>query len=274
MKIGFISDLHIDLIKNIIEFNKTFLKIIRESNIEILVIPGDVSETLKVTIDYIKKLNEELDIPVYYVPGNHDMWYKNNKKTTQNIYKIYAEDKFCLIDKPLVLKDNIVIIGDLFWYDYSFANNVKYTKEDLALKTYNRRTWQDYFYTNWVKSDEEQCGYFINKNKSVLEKYKDYKIILVSHMINHKRFSMLEEVDEKWGYFNGFLGSESLYNLIKKYNIDVAVCGHIHFRRRFKEDNTTFICSCLGYEKEWSLFDKNDISIENQIRSALEIVEI
>jgi hypothetical protein len=31
----------------------------------------------------------------------------------------------------------------------------------------------------------------------------------------------------------------------------LAVCGHVHCRRRLSEGSTLFVCNCLGHASEW-----------------------
>lgn len=274
MKIGFISDIHLDLISNFEEFMDIFYKEIKSSQTEILVIAGDISENAFTTIDYVNTMKELMDIPVYYVPGNHDMWYKTNRLTTQKIYKMYKEDDNCLTGKVVELNDKWVLMGDVFWYDYSYANNNKFSRGYLQGKEHDSRVWQDYFYVNWLKDDESKCREFVNNAEKTIKSLSDKNIILISHMINHKAFTVPEERKEMWGFFNGFLGSESLYELIKRHNIKIAVCGHVHHRHMFTEDDTSFVCSCLGYENEWPMFDENNLTPGYQIRNALTILEI
>ena len=76
MRIGLISDLHVDI-------NEAFpiLELTAETagmqSVDALVIAGDISETQDQTIKAVERLQSLCPFPVYYVPGNHDMWNKN-----------------------------------------------------------------------------------------------------------------------------------------------------------------------------------------------------
>lgn len=274
MKIGFISDLHFNLLPQPEEAFNVLCQEVNKASCDVLVIPGDIAEDVIEVIDIVNRLVDSLRIPVYYVPGNHDIWYKDNKLVTDSIYRQFAEDPNCLIDKTIDLGDDLVLVGDIFWYDYSFANQSKYTKKQLSFKTYGERTWNDYFYVNWLMSDEDRNASFIEKMEERLKSLNGKRVILISHMVNHEAFTVPEDKFEMWGYMNAFLGSRSLYQLIKDYNVEIAACGHVHHRRMFKEDQTTFICSCLGYEKEWPMFDEHHTGLAQQIQQALTVVDV
>ena len=104
MRIGLISDLHIDINKDypIVELTA---ETAAEQMTDVLVIAGDISETQNQTLQAIERLQSLCEFPVYYVPGNHDMWNKNCPEcTTEEIDRIYREDLRCLSGKPVILE--------------------------------------------------------------------------------------------------------------------------------------------------------------------------
>ena len=82
---------------------------------DVLVIAGDISETQNQTLQAIERLQSLCEFPVYYVPGNHDMWNKNCPEcTTEEIDRIYREDLRCLSGKPVILeKDGSIYLLDV-----------------------------------------------------------------------------------------------------------------------------------------------------------------
>ena len=84
MRVGLISDLHIDINKDypIVELTA---ETAAEQMTDVLVIAGDISETQNQTLQAIERLQSLCEFPVYYVPGNHDMW---NKKLIAFIKRI------------------------------------------------------------------------------------------------------------------------------------------------------------------------------------------
>ena len=152
MRIGLISDLHVDI-------NEAFpiLELTAETagmqSVDALVIAGDISETQDQTIKAVERLQSLCPFPVYYVPGNHDMWNKNcPERRTEEIDRIYREDPHCLSGRHIILEKDgrkLALIGDLGWYDYTMASP-EYTEEQLDAMTMDGRTWQDKLFNQWT----------------------------------------------------------------------------------------------------------------------------
>lgn len=268
MKIGMISDIHVDINSNY-NVKDAICKVIEEEEIECLVIAGDISNSHEVSLATIDYIIRETGIKLYFVPGNHDMW--DEKKEYNNSYEIYNKLRShpsCLSGESKVLNEDWVIIGDIGWYDYTFGNK-KYSKEEFEKMHAFERTWQDSIFVNWEKSNEEMHKFFLNRLETEIKKYASMKKILVTHMVSRKEFVVQDEF-ELWRYFNAFLGSEDYGNLYEKYKIEYALMGHVHYRKYFEHENTKYICSCLSYSKEWK---KADNFIE-EIRESMYIMNI
>lgn len=116
----------------------------------------------------------------------------------------------------------------------------------------NGRVWKDRQYTSWRLSTLEVNRFFTEKLERELEQQEGKSVILVTHVVSHRDFTVPESVEE-WTYFNAFLGSMEYGRLIEKYHdrIRFAVCGHVHYRKRRMLHNSLLICNCLGYTREW-----------------------
>ncbi len=273
MRVGFIADIHIDFFKREQDITSKFIEVFRKYAFDILVIAGDISNNYLKTIAFVKDLNDKLPYKVYYVPGNHDMWSKKVQASTREIYDAFRKDEHCLVDKSVYLSNNTYLIGDIFWYDYSYADQ-SFDIEDLVKKAHGKRVWRDSIYIDWEISDGEVSQNMIDKMQNRINKKPNARYILVSHMINHKRFTVNGDRREEWKFFNGFLGSKSIYDLVKENNIDTAVCGHVHFRRVIEEEDKKFMCCCLSYPKEWNYFDKTSDELSYHVDLSLEVIEV
>ncbi|MEJ7443014.1 metallophosphoesterase, partial [Staphylococcus warneri] len=72
MKIGAISDLHVDRNPKLNShyYFETLVNVIMKREIELLIIAGDISNDYRQSIQFIKDLRNKLEIPVLFVPGN------------------------------------------------------------------------------------------------------------------------------------------------------------------------------------------------------------
>ncbi len=277
MKIGLISDLHIDINKDFPVLELTAAEAERQ-NADVLVIAGDISETQEQTLQAMETLQTLCDFPVYYVPGNHDMWNKNcPERTTEEIDRIYKEDPRCLSGKHLILEDDgkkLALIGDVGWYDYSMAAP-EYTKEQLDAMIMDGRTWQDKLFNQWTEDNPKQMKRCLEQLEKQLRACGDLPILAVTHMLPVADFCVPETPGGlKWGFFNAFLGSTAIESLYTKYPVKYAVCGHVHYRSQVQKDGIRHICPCLGYHTEWPLYHLEEDSAAAHVKNALYILNV
>lgn len=252
MRIGVISDLHVDLNEAsgqpLIE--EVLLEVVAASELQHLIIAGDISNDVNRSMAVLRRLKAESGIPVLFVPGNHDYWSKDNGITdTWEIYRQYQSYEGCLSQNPIQLDDDWVVIGNSGWYDYTMGEP-KYSFADFEKMHAMDRTWQDSIYVKWNMSNQEIHRYFYRHLEQELERHQGQNIILVTHMLTHPYFKA--PVDHpQWQYFNAFLGSNEYAELYHKYKVRYGIMGHVHYRKRMKEQETEMICACLGYRKEW-----------------------
>lgn len=254
MNIGMISDLHIDYSKEY-PITEELIQLIRETRIEVLLIAGDISESVELTLNTIEQLNQDTSCKVYFVPGNHDMWDKQNTLEngfhTEENYKKYLVCPYCISGKVIELKDDWVLFGDIGWYDYSFGKG--YEKEQYDEMTFGKRTWHDKLYNVWSKDNQATHQWQLQSLKKTIAPYRDKHKILVTHMVSHPAFTVPEDWSKtvNWAYFNAFLGSKDYQTLCEEENVDYALMGHVHYRGELRDGATTYVCSCLNYYNEW-----------------------
>ena len=267
MRTAVISDIHVDINEDydVIGALKEYLK---ENEVELLLIAGDISSYPQQTIETVEKLEADGNTKVLYVPGNHDMWNKEGKyENNEVIYDMMCKDPHCLSGKTYEVGDYI-LLGDVAWYDYSFGNP-KYTKEEFDRMEIEGRRFQDSLYNEWSKDNQGKCDWFIKRFEGLMEQNQGKHFILMTHVLSHSAFTVPEEIGN-WSYLNAFLGSKKLQDLCLRYPVDYAICGHVHYRKSFKEDGVTWMCRCLNYHNEW----RGEKDIRKQIASAIEIIEL
>lgn len=272
MKIGVISDLHIDRynteeIKQK-DFSLTLANEVSRHALDLLIIPGDIANDHIVAQYFIQEVEQLTGIKILFVPGNHDFWnFGHDDKTTWDIYRYFRRQKESLIGKPYIINDEWAIVGSPGWYDYSFASK-RFTYDELEKREFSGGTWQDKVRLNWNMSDQEVSKYFAEVTKKDLETVKDKKIILVTHVPTHKRFRV-PMPHRIFDYYNAFIGTSDFDEFYEEYDIRYSIMGHIHFRYQLEEDGVCYVCSCLGYRREWRTND-----LQREIRNTLSIIEI
>lgn len=284
MKIGFISDLHIDMNQNYPVMD-VLVQTADEKGLDVLAIAGDISESAEITLREVKELAGRLDTlcgcRLLYIPGNHDMWNKHCPgRDADEIYQAYCEDPLCLCGKSMTLKTGsgrrVFLIGDIGWYDYSLASK-RFSAEELDRMTLNGRTWQDKLFNNWTRDNGGRENFFRQRllkqaGQCRSRMQEEDKLIVLTHMLPVRDFCVPEEQLPGWGYFNAFLGSAGLGDAILEMHADAAVCGHVHYRSSVRKGGILWICPCLGTFDEWPLFGIGDVSLAGHIQNALYIL--
>lgn len=270
-----ISDIHTDINKAypVVEELTAYA---RRQQAECILIAGDICENIYTVMETVKRLKKEAKAEVYYVPGNHDMWHTEQIKLgTDEIYKLFSQDENCLCGKQ-VRVGNHIVIGDIGWYDYSFGDK-EFTKEDFDRMEHDGRVWQDRFYNDWTKDNIGKTRWFLERLeerfKAALQEAdgrEPLSIAVVTHMLPHKAYTVPTKERPMWKYFNAFLGSGELGALYRKYPVEYAICGHVHYRHDFTENGIQYMCRCLNYASEW--WGEKDV--KTQIRQAASVIEL
>ncbi len=257
MKIGILSDIHVDLNGGQAVINGLLTAMLRR-DVEVMVIAGDVSSDYRVTLDSLEQLRERSGIRIVFVPGNHDIWNEAHPEITA--WQAYRElERFPgnLTAGPQEIAGGWRIIGDLGWYDYSFGG-VQYSREDFDRMQIGERIWQDRIKAIWDRHTLEMHRTFYEKLDDQLKNAEaepasdssNRKILLVTHVLPRKEFTV-QRPDPEWIYLNAFLGSPEYGELALAHKVRYSICGHVHYRKEVTVKGTRFICNCLGYADEW-----------------------
>ena len=154
MKIGFISDLHMDYNYHH-DFTLAISNLCVHLKLDYLIFAGDTITNPYYALGFYEGLKNLVNTKIFEIPGNHERYYYYNETNSKKIthfqsnkmfYELLNNDKFGLFPNPIELK-NWVIIGHTGWYDYSF--HPKYPDIDIK-KLYAKKNFlmklKNYFY--------------------------------------------------------------------------------------------------------------------------------
>lgn len=259
MKIGLISDLHIEATKANKEIVPYLINAIKAADLDIFVLAGDVTPKLSEFYEILAEFAKaELTCKKLFVPGNHDIWVaKNANMTSEQKCGILSEicqdhDFHSLIDTPDVVGET-GFCGTIGWYDYTFApEGYDFTAEQYAEKQMMGTVWSDKRYANWQDTDENVTHRFAKELGQQIESLKDKvkRIIVVTH---HVPFRECIRYRGKlpWDYFQAFMGSEALGKAcLREPLVTHVFFGHAHYPVNQQVDTVTAICAPIGYLHE------------------------
>ena len=269
MKVVLLSDLHVDINREY-PVVKDFSQFVKDQGAHLAVIAGDVSEKQQETLDALEEIQQRSGARVLFVPGNHDLWApKDQPDLTPALYDRYCQDEHCLCGRDAVLGD-WVFLGDVGWYDYSFGSG-RYSLEEFEKMSLAGRTWQDSLRNVWTRDNLGRSQWMLSRLEARMAAYPGKRLAVVTHMLPVKDFTVPAE-QGNWSYFNAFLGTRKLGELYRRYPVELAVCGHVHYRRSFDRDGIHWACRCLNYHTEWRPQDGE--TCREQIEKATEVLEL
>ena len=256
-RIGILSDIHVDQNgKNPEHVVNALATTLRHNSPDVFVLAGDVSNDYTLTLSVLTELKASTGIPVYFVPGNHDLW--NRKHPDMDAWQIHdALQQFhgTLSGRVLDLGGGWEIVGEAGWYDFSYGDS-SYSEEDFERMEIDGRVWQDRIFANWNMRTRDVHEVFLTRLRDRLRAVRDpRRTVMVTHAVPVRDFTV-PFMPELWNYLNAFLGSKAYGELARDFGVHLAISGHVHFRREVKQRGrdgaeTRFICNCLGYSREW-----------------------
>jgi len=287
MRLGVISDLHVDLNgppEGPGSVAQTLIRAVRAAGLEALIVAGDVSNRWDLSLDSLRRLQDTIDGPCVFVPGNHDLWNDALAEPPRPLGEAWkAWDSYealkafpgNLCRGPVELPEGWTVIGEPGWYDYRFGHP-RYSTDEFDRMRFEERLWQDKVNAVWDRGTRAMHAVFRDRLEQQLRAASAARgggaagrTILVTHAVSHRAFTV-QRPSPMWEYLNAFLGSPEYGELAVRHGAALVVCGHVHHRQQTTEGGTRFVCSCLGYSTEWG--DAGDLA--GEIDRSLTVLEI
>ncbi len=184
------NDLHLSF-PDTRSLNKLWDKI-NNCGADILLIAGDISDGIHLE-QWLLRLNEEVNIPVYFALGNHDFYYSNIHDISKKVSKICSENEklHWLNEEHVVeLDPNTSLIGHDGWYDAQLGDiNGGVILNDFRLvgdiKPFFVRGDARLIANRCSEIAKDACEYIEKTLTSAVSKYK--KTIFVTHVPPFKK---------------------------------------------------------------------------------------
>lgn len=153
--------------------------------------PGEFKKVLKL----MEKLYDS-DIPVIYVPGNHD-YYVHNKRCVQAM-----KDAFAYLNHHLHINfDDLPVVKEVNGCDFIIVNE------------------------SWPSNLLSSCGYLKKKSRDfiydICREDKARARVMIGHYPLIEDHPLLRFRHRMWG-------QDNVIKLLNEKKIDVSLCGHIH----------------------------------------------
>jgi predicted phosphohydrolase len=240
MKLRYLSDLHLELIKPN-KLDKKIISHITPGIDEICILAGDIGNPYKSNYDVFMKFISKNFKKTFVIPGNHE-YYKNTIQGTNDFMENYFQqfDNITLLNNNYEIYDNYCFIGTTLWSkitDPSYEINDVHTILDFNYLEYNKLNMTCIEFLENILQNNENC------------------IIITHHVPSYflidKKFKSEEMLlYNQWYYcdMDGII--ETNKNKIKCW-----IYGHTHIPSNIIINEIPFVCNPIGYPNENSVLD-------------------
>lgn len=265
-KLAWTTDIHLNLCYS--ERRKCFYRKINKMGVDALVITGDISEGNIIVRD-MKNMASELNVPVFFVLGNHDYYQSSIKDVRDNMryhFTCHANvgnqlddcGAFWLGSQPFIeLNEKTALVGHDGWYDGGYAN---WFKSQLVMADYSVITDFRYLTTNLLferiqELAKESADYVF---KAGLMALKDHDhLVIATHVPPWREAATYKGKisDDTWmPHFSSKFMGVAIEELAERAATEgkkiTVLCGHTHGASVVKvRDNVECHTGCATYRK-------------------------
>lgn len=261
MNIDLISDLHIDswdskyVTKYIVPPINSKVLILKNYS-KYLIVAGDISDNIYMTIDYLNILSKNYD-KILFVDGNHEhVESYPNLLCKNNIQNLIKNPNIIYLPKQPYIMNDTAFVGVNGWWNYN-NNDSKiidyYIKNKYTFYKFTKEQKEKLINNILIKSNEEY--HYLN---NLIKKFDNNplinKIIIVTHTIPNIQFGHEYSTETKENNFPSQYNS-NFENLFISKKILYWIFGHVHGSHNEKIKNINYISNPRG-----CLFDSKDKS--------------
>jgi len=210
-----------------------------ETTADVVILAGDIGIGSR-GIDWAK---EYFNVPVLYVPGNHEYHDPSYSmaEIKMEMQEACKESNVMLMDNKVVIIEGVRFIGTTLWTDLKSIESVLYCDADRIIVDYEVTKNAG----GLIHFDRDYAQSLFEQNKawlqSVLEQPFDGKTVVITHHSPSRRSIHPDYEGNEWNpCFVSDL--ESLMD-----GVDLWIHGHTHSSLDYKLGNTRVVCNPRGY---------------------------
>lgn len=237
MKVGYISDIHIDSGMNVQRLN------IFDQTMDVIIVGGDIGN-IDQTSDFLFMILDTFQCPIIFVPGNHDFY---NGITVEDTIQEY-NDLFKDVDIHMLVNGGAhtihgqTFIGATLWSDLGETYNPTIS---VATKMAAYSVIADFEFIKDMTVEKMYNMYEVDKQGIVksLEKHGSDAIIITHFSPSIEFRNELYKIDPLAYYFCG-----NMESVIQQYQPKAWIYGHTHGNNDPVEYGTTQILCNMIYD--------------------------
>lgn len=236
MRIFAVSDLHTDFRENRLLLEQLSRE---EYTRDVLVVAGDIADRLEVIGETLALLRSRF-ARVYYTPGNHELWTR--EEGCDSVEKYFRVVELCGrvgAQTSPGKEGGVWVVPLLSWYE---------TGGGADARAEGLEGWADFYFCKWPDWAGPPAAFFLGMNEPRVRSY-DGPVVSLSHFLPRRdllppadslRFKRLPDVSI----------CEPLEGQIRRLGSVVHVFGHSHINRDVRLDGVRYVQHALRYPRE------------------------
>ncbi|MFH1200277.1 MAG: metallophosphoesterase [Candidatus Micrarchaeota archaeon] len=214
---------------------KRLVKFINALEPDTVMVLGDHCHGHRGLLKKLFELYKEIHAPLMLCMGNHDYWVSRNQFNheadslgqREHFIKLCKEFGFHCLDEREFVQDGVAFVGGSMWYDYSFRPD-GVSEELAALKQTDQGRWNDLVFVKMSFDDKRFLEMELERLEAQLKRVKGCETIVSGTHFLPFRDCVTSTGRFEWDYFNSFMGSTKIGELLVKYRVKHALYGHSH----------------------------------------------
>ena len=116
-RVAWLTDIHLNFVKE--PHLADFIHHVKDASPDVVLISGDIAEATDVA-DYLRRLEHELAMPIYFVLGNHDFYFGSLRQVHDSMDSLCKQSNrliYLTHSDPIQLAPNVGLVGHDSWAD-------------------------------------------------------------------------------------------------------------------------------------------------------------
>jgi len=238
MRIYAISDLHTDFRENR-ELVEGLSR--RDHRGDALIVAGDVADAMETIESTLGTLRERF-ARVFYVPGNHDLWVRNQPgDSLEKFHRVLSLCHALGVETRPARLEGVWVVPLFSWYEPEFDSYGDAETGELD-------GWADFHFCRWPAGTDSPCRLFLEMNEPHLGPY-DAPVVTFSHFL--PRRDLLAPA--RFLRFRGLprvAGCAALDAQLRRAGSRLHVFGHTHIDSDTVLGGVRYVQNALRYPRD------------------------
>jgi hypothetical protein len=234
VKLAITSDLHLPITKD--ERVSALGREVRAFGPDAFLVAGDLGESLSDVKRCLQLLREQVQAPIWVLPGNHDVWarppHDSRQLFLEQIPATVRATGCRWLEGTAFIHQGVAVAGTIAWYDYSAADpSVQASTLQFAQQKFHYNA--DALRIDWEWSDPEFAELvrvpFLSQLDHLESDPSVKRVVVVTHVPLVEGQIHRQPGDARWAFSNAYFGNLTLgRKVLARRKVSHIVSGHTH----------------------------------------------